>query len=73
MDTFDINGHPSGFDLDPQLDGTAALTPDGLAHHGCLQDLTQALALAHIAQGMDPTAAVLQAQLDAPLIQPFLH
>ena len=40
-----------------------------LLHSG---DLTHALAVAHVAHGMDPLSAGLQAQLDAPLLQPFL-
>lgn len=38
----------------------------------CSSDLTQALTAAHVSQGMDPLQAVLQAQLQAPLIEPFL-
>lgn len=34
--------------------------------------LTQSLAVAHTAQGMDPLAAGLQAQFDAALLRPFL-
>lgn len=34
--------------------------------------LAEALAVAHVAHGMDPLDAALQAQLDAPLMKPFL-
>jgi hypothetical protein len=44
------------------------LTPDC----SCTPDLTEALTLAHVSQGMDPLQAALEAQLQAPLIQPFL-
>lgn len=35
-------------------------------------DLPQALAIAHVANGMDPLDAALQAQLEAPLLRPWL-
>ena len=38
----------------------------------CTPDLTEALTLAHVSQGMDPLHAALEAQLQAPLIQPLL-
>ena len=38
----------------------------------CEFDLAQALSLNYIAQGVDPMQAVLEAQLQAPLIKPFL-
>jgi hypothetical protein len=44
------------------------LTPDC----NCSSDLTEPLTLAHVSQGMDPLQAVLEAQLQAPLIQPLL-
>lgn len=53
MDVFDTNGLSDSFNLDSQLHVAAEHTPDGL-HHGCSDDLTQALAVAQIPQGMDP-------------------
>lgn len=38
----------------------------------CATDLTDVLTVANISQGMDPLHAALDAQLQAPLIQPFL-
>ena len=38
----------------------------------CTPDLTDMLTVAHISQGMDPLQAALEAQLQTPLIQPFL-
>ena len=40
--------------------------------HNCTPDLTDTLTLANINQGMDPLHAALDAQLQTPLIQPFL-
>ena len=39
---------------------------------GYTADLTDMLTVANISQGMDPLQAALDAQLQAPLIQPFL-
>ena len=38
----------------------------------CAADLTDMLTVANISNGMDPLQAALDAQLQAPLIQPFL-
>ena len=64
MDGFDVPGQP--------LADSGCMTS---CHTGHLDEagLSQALAIAHVAEGMDPLAAGLQAQLDAPLLQPFLH
>jgi len=40
---------------------------------GCQPDFTQAIAAAHIVHGMDPLQAVLQAELQAPLVNPWLY
>ena len=40
--------------------------------HNCTPDLTDMLTLANINQGMDSLHAALDAQLQNPLIQPFL-
>jgi hypothetical protein len=40
--------------------------------HNCTPDLTDMLSLANINQGIDPLQAALDAQLQTPLIQPFL-
>lgn len=59
MEVFDFSGiHPGPH----VLPGDATCTPD----------LTEALTAAHVSQGMDPLHAALEAQLQAPLIQPFL-
>ncbi len=50
--------------LHPLLDPTASCP--------CSPDLTEALTIAHVSKGMDPLQAVLEAQLQAPLIEPFL-
>jgi len=42
------------------------------ASSNCGADLADFLAVANISQGMDPLQAVLDAQLQAPLIEPFL-
>ncbi|MFM9109135.1 MAG: hypothetical protein ACKOPN_00755 [Prochlorococcaceae cyanobacterium] len=38
----------------------------------CTPDLTDMLTVSYISQGMDPLQAALEAQLQAPLIRPFL-
>lgn len=58
MDFFDTNSH-----LAKDLMGTSS---------GSTTDLTDMLTVANISQGMDPLQAALDAQLQAPLIQPFL-
>ena len=58
MDFFDGNSH-----LANDLMGTDC---------GCTADLTDMLTVAGISQGMDPLQAALDAQLQAPLIRPFL-
>lgn len=58
MDIFDANSH-----LVNDWQGAGC---------DCTPDLTDILAVAKISQGMDPLQAVLDAQLQAPLIQPFL-
>ncbi len=68
MDTFDLieSGLEQGHDLghhDAFLNG----------QEGCdAALLSTSLAAAHIANGMDPAAAALQARLDADLIGPLL-
>ncbi len=47
-------------------------TPTFSPGAACTPDLTEALTVAHISQGMDPLQAVLEAQLQAPLIEPLL-
>ena len=42
------------------------------ASRSCLPDLDELLTVANISQGMDPLQAALEAQLQAPLIEPFL-
>jgi hypothetical protein len=58
MDFFDY-----GFHLDNHMTGEDC---------SCNTDLTDMLTAARISQGIDPLQAVLDAQLEAPLIQPFL-
>lgn len=55
------------FDPSP-LQGS--LDPNPTCH--CTPDLTDMLTVAHVSQGMDPLQAALEAQLQAPLLQPFL-
>ena len=64
MDSFDVPGQP--------LADSGCFTS---CHTGHLDEacLPQALAIAHMANGMDPLAAGLQARLDAPLLKPGLH
>jgi hypothetical protein len=38
----------------------------------CTPELTDMLTVTYISQGMDPLQAALEAQLQAPLIEPFL-
>jgi len=38
----------------------------------CMPDLDELLTVANISQGMNPLQAALEAQLQAPLIEPFL-
>jgi len=38
----------------------------------CTPDLTEMLTVSNISEGVDPLQAALDAQLQAPLIQPFL-
>ena len=58
MDFFDTHNH-----LDNGLTGT---------DYSCSTGLEDMLTLANISQGMDPLQAALDAQLQAPLLQPFL-
>jgi hypothetical protein len=58
MDFFDTNSH-----LTNDLTGTDCT---------CTTDLADMLTAANISQGMDPLEAALDAQLQTPLIQPFL-
>lgn len=67
MDVF----HPHGLDHDPSLDAHCPM--DVGAPHGAMDGLTQSLAIAHVAHGMDPLQAALQAQLEAPLLGPILY
>lgn len=57
----DYLSHPTSHDLDPT---------QGL--HTGSSDLAQQLTVAYIAQGINPAEAALQAQLQAPLIEPYL-
>lgn len=38
----------------------------------CIPDLSDMLTVSYISQGMDPLQAALEAQIQAPLVQPFL-
>jgi len=38
----------------------------------CIPDLSDMLTVSYISQGMDPLQAALEAQLQVPLVQPFL-
>lgn len=58
MDFLETNSHP--------------LNDTREAHGTCAPDLTDMLTVANISQGMDPLQAALDAQLQTPLIQPFL-
>ena len=55
--------------------GHEALFPDHqqIDASGCHPDFTQAIAAAHIVDGMDPLQAALQAELQAPLVNPWLY
>ena len=57
-----------------QTSGPDAMFPDQqqIEASGCHPDFTQAIAAAHIVHGMDPLQAVLQAELQAPLVNPWL-
>ena len=46
--------------------------PDMSDQFHCPPDLTQALTVAHVSQGMDPLKAAMEAHLQAPLIKPLL-
>jgi hypothetical protein len=68
MDSFELG------DIDAGLDLTADSALGDL-HTDCCDhsdSFSQSLIAAHIAHGMDPVQAALQARLDAPLIEPFL-
>ena len=55
------------------LDGNSHLANDLMGKDcGCTADLTDMLTVASISQGMDPLQAALDAQLQAPLMKPFL-
>ncbi len=58
MDFFDTNGH-----LTNDLTG---------ADYNCTPDLSDMLTVAKISQGIDPLQAAMDAQLQTPLIQPYL-
>ena len=53
---------------------TSDLYSAQIAHASCscIPDLDELLTVANISQGMDPLQAALEAQLQAPLIEPFL-
>jgi hypothetical protein len=58
--------------MDP-FDASSHLINDPMqVQHDCTPDLTDMITLANINQGMDPLQAALDAQLQTPLIQPFL-
>jgi len=77
MDGFDVGFDHGGFDTHGALGHGGAL--DSGCH--CLHDgidcadhhdsLIESLTVAHVANGMDPLEAALQARLQAPLIQPL--
>jgi hypothetical protein len=55
------------------FDANTIQPTDALSHDiSCTPDLTQSLTVGHVVHGMDPLQAVLEAQLQAPLIQPLL-
>lgn len=58
MDLFDSSPLHGSLDTSPACD--------------CTPDLTNMLTVAHVSQGMDPLQAALEAQLQTPLLQPFL-
>jgi hypothetical protein len=51
---------------------TSDLYSAQVADASCMPDLDGLLTVANISQGMDPLQAALEAQLQAPLIEPFL-
>ena len=58
MDLFDASSH--------------LISDPTQVQENCTPDLTDMLTVANINQGMDPLHAALDAQLQTPLIQPFL-
>jgi hypothetical protein len=54
-----------------QLEGYG-LEPTTELHSQPNHGLSQQLTVAYVAQGMDPSQAALQAQLEAPLLEPYL-
>jgi len=72
MDSFDLidPGHDAayhfGYDLGLNRCNSDASNLSNADH------LSEAIAAAHLANGMDPAAAALQARIDAPLIRPLL-
>jgi hypothetical protein len=48
------------------------LEPTTVLHSQLNHGLSQQLTVAYVAQGMDPAQATLQAQLEAPLLEPYL-
>jgi hypothetical protein len=64
MDAFDL--HDPGLELGFETNHCHEPSTGAEDH------FSQVLTAAHIANGMDPLDAALQAQLDAPLIRPLL-
>jgi hypothetical protein len=55
------------------FDSRPFLIPQGqVPDCSCIPDLSDMLTVSYISQGMDPLQAALEAQLQAPLIEPFL-
>jgi hypothetical protein len=63
MDFFEASSH---------LTSEPLINDPTQVQHNCTPDLTDMLTVANISQGMDPLQAALDAQLQTPLIQPFL-
>lgn len=70
MDSFELidTGADTGLSAAHAIEAAACHQP--LTASG--DHLLESLAVAHIANGMDPAAAALQARLDAPLLRPLL-
>jgi hypothetical protein len=75
MDGFDVGLEHSGLDANSALGHGSALDHgchglhDGMNHADHHDSLIESLTVAHVANGMDPLEALLQARLQAPLIQ----
>jgi hypothetical protein len=77
MDGSDFGLNQGGFDTHGSLGHGAALDHCchgmhyGMDYADHNDSLIESLTVAHVANGMDPQEAVLQARLQAPLIQPL--